>query len=203
MRKSGRVLCGAVAVAVAYCSGCSFIFVSGPSRVDGDVVHIDCTSSRVAPIFDTIFTVFQVGRTVAAVAASDSTYEGAPISRGADIGFGVGFTALFLSSAIYGFSKTAKCRRLLRSHDYSGWTRLRWNASGAPELLRPVSGPLRLDRPRIVLPNLDASDASLDHEVVISGMDCDQRQNPGLIWDLGPSSSIGGQVVFANDARGR
>ena len=42
--------------------------------------------------------------------APDSVYQGAPISRGADVGLGLSFTALFLASTIYGVVNTTACR---------------------------------------------------------------------------------------------
>jgi hypothetical protein len=90
-------------------SGCSLIFVKPPSRDSPG----QCTSSKLAPVVDSIVTGLQVGRTAYAVAAPDSVYEDpdAPISREVDVGFGVGLSALFLGSAIYGFANTSKCSR--------------------------------------------------------------------------------------------
>jgi hypothetical protein len=53
---------------------------------------------------------YQVIRTAAAVAAPDSTYSNAPISREADIGLGLGFLALFGASAAYGYVVTGDCK---------------------------------------------------------------------------------------------
>ncbi|HWA75638.1 MAG TPA: hypothetical protein VG937_25055 [Polyangiaceae bacterium] len=63
------------------------------------------------PILDTLLTGFEVVRTGLAIGADSSTYSdpNQPLSREADIALGVGFTALFLGSAIYGYSATARC----------------------------------------------------------------------------------------------
>lgn len=47
-----------------------------------------------------------------AVAAEESDYVDSPISRDVDIGFGVGFMALHIGSAVYGFSSTSECREM-------------------------------------------------------------------------------------------
>lgn len=65
-------------------------------------------------MIDSIITGFQVARTGMAVAADESDYAGTPLSRGADIAFGLAFTGLFLGSAIYGFSNTSECADLKR-----------------------------------------------------------------------------------------
>jgi hypothetical protein len=68
-----------------------------------------CTSSKVAPIIDSVLAGYELVRITAAVAASDDAYDDLPISRGADIGLGLGFLALFGASAAYGYVVTAEC----------------------------------------------------------------------------------------------
>lgn len=117
MRQRPTLLARAVAVAALLVStpGCSFIFVRPPSSGDGRIASTsrggDCTSSRLAPGFDTALGALEVVRTGMAVAADDSVYSDPkqPLSRGADIGLGLGFTALFVGSAIYGFVNTGRC----------------------------------------------------------------------------------------------
>ena len=93
-------------------SGCSFIFVTPPPAHAEQASNptADCSTSRVAPVVDGIITGYQVVRTVYATQAPDSAYQGAPIGRGADIGLGLSFTALFLASTIYGAVYTTECR---------------------------------------------------------------------------------------------
>jgi hypothetical protein len=93
-------------------SGCSFIFVTQPPAQAEQASHptADCSTSRAAPVVDGIITGYQVVRTIYATQAPDSAYQGAPISRGADIGLGLSFTALFLASTIYGAVNTSECR---------------------------------------------------------------------------------------------
>jgi len=93
-------------------TGCSFIFVTPPPAhaEQASQPSADCSTSRAAPIVDGIVTGYQVVRTLYATQAPDDTYQGAPISRGADIGLGLSFTALFLASTIYGAVNTSECR---------------------------------------------------------------------------------------------
>lgn len=60
---------------------------------------MQCTSSKVAPILDTLATGYQAVRTGFAVVAPDAAYDDAALSREADAGIGLGLTALFLGSA--------------------------------------------------------------------------------------------------------
>jgi hypothetical protein len=66
-------------------------------------------SSKVAPAVDGVIAGFEAVRTGLALSADSSAYQNSPISRNADIGFGLGFTALFLASSIYGFYETDQC----------------------------------------------------------------------------------------------
>jgi hypothetical protein len=98
-------------------SGCSLIFVKPPPRaplrpVDGSPTA--CTSSKLAPVLDTLGAGLEGVRIAYAATAPDSVYADPkqPLSRAADIGLGVGFAALFVGSAIYGYGNTARCARL-------------------------------------------------------------------------------------------
>jgi hypothetical protein len=93
-------------------SGCSFIFVTPPPAhaEQASQPYADCSTSRAAPVIDGIIAGYQVVRTIYATQAPDSSYQGAPISRGADIGLGLGFAGLFLASTIYGTMETSECR---------------------------------------------------------------------------------------------
>jgi len=101
-------------------TGCSYIFVSTPATPAGGGMERanDCTSSKVAPVLDTVFGTLEVARTAVAVGNDDNDYMDQPLSREADIGFGVGFTALFLSSAVYGYYFTSRCSDLRNQGSY-------------------------------------------------------------------------------------
>jgi hypothetical protein len=103
-------------------TGCSLLFVhERPSPRPGNIGPPtgQCTSSQVAPVLDTIFTGLEATRVVYAASADDSVYADPkqPLSRGADIGLGLGFTALFLGSAIYGYVATGSCRKYQQGGD--------------------------------------------------------------------------------------
>src|SRR5690348_710828 len=86
-------------------SGCSFIFVKTPPSPGSPEFNrpSECTSSPLAPLIDTAIGGFEVVRTVMAANADPSVYRDPkqPLSRDADIGFGVGLSALFLGSALH------------------------------------------------------------------------------------------------------
>ena len=110
------VLIGALAGPQA---GCSFLFVQKPPPAEsrrGGVV--DCTSANVAPVVDMLVTGWQLVRTGLALGATDAQYQGAPISRDADITFGISLTALFAASMIAGFGWTSDCREAMAEDNY-------------------------------------------------------------------------------------
>jgi hypothetical protein len=123
MTKTMLLICLSASVNCA----CSLIFVQGPpSSVERlpPSESVECTSGKAAPIIDTLVAGYQVFRTSYALSHSEADYNGAPISRSADIGMGVGFTALFAASALYGYGVTSECseakerhRRLQRKFD--------------------------------------------------------------------------------------
>lgn len=90
--------------------GCSLLMVN-PPKVQG-FVNPGCTRSRGLPTADVVIALLQVLRTGIALAASDDLYKNSPLSRGADIGIGLGATALFGGSAVYGFSAIDECLAL-------------------------------------------------------------------------------------------
>jgi hypothetical protein len=98
--------------------GCSFIFVSRPTEEDRRG-SARCTTSNAAPVVDTLLTAFQVVRTGYALSLSDADYEGRGLSRSADVGFGIGLTALAAASAIYGFTNVGECRELAEGPSYT------------------------------------------------------------------------------------
>jgi hypothetical protein len=99
---------------------CSFIFVKGaPASVEKlpPTERVECTSSKVAPVVDTLIAGYQVFRTGYALSRSDADYTGEPIKRNADIGFGVGLAALFAASSIYGYVVTGQCSEAKEAHE--------------------------------------------------------------------------------------
>lgn len=119
MMRVGNRLLGAALISslLGGLPGCSFLFTTapkGPASVPEQAQYApqECTTSKAAPIVDTAIATFQAVRTGLALAADDSVYENAPISRGTDVAFGLGFLALFGASAIYGFYVTGECSKL-------------------------------------------------------------------------------------------
>jgi hypothetical protein len=92
-----------------------------------------CTSSKAAPVLDSVFTGLELVRTGLAVSKKEADYDGAPISRTADVAFGAAFSALFLSSAIYGFVKTNQCSKL-RQRPYASAPMDEQRIWAAPEM---------------------------------------------------------------------
>lgn len=128
-------------------SGCSFIFVRTPPS-DGRISTVrssNCTSSKLAPGFDTAFGALELVRTGMAATADKSVYSNpdAPLSREADIALGAGFAALFVGSAVYGFVNTSRCSRLQNGDDRAPESRSSqpetWGAS--TQETRPVVPP--------------------------------------------------------------
>ena len=74
--------------------------------------HARCTSSRLAPVADALLTGYETFRVVYAAQASEQDYEDSLVNRKTDLWLGVGWGAVFLSSAIYGTIATSRCQRL-------------------------------------------------------------------------------------------
>jgi hypothetical protein len=118
-------------------AGCSLLFTTGPEPNAARKRHPpDCTTSAAAPILDTVLAGLQVVRTGFAIAASDEAYANYPISREADVGFGVTFASLHLVSAVHGFSATDACIDAKRS-----WARRHSERSRRARPLPPRAAP--------------------------------------------------------------
>lgn len=127
-----------------FSAGCSYIFVDAPPPQARRSARLECTTSRLAPGFDVLFAGLQGVRTGAAIGASDSTYENAPLNRGADVGIGIALLALHASSAVWGFSKTATCRDLKADPDMAATT--------SPGVRGPWPAPVAMPMPVPSLP---------------------------------------------------
>ena len=87
-------------------SGCSFLFVDGPKIENAT----GCTDSVLWPVVDYAIAGLQGVRTVYAASSPDSAYEGARISKEADIVLGSSLLVLFASSAIVGTMRVRDCK---------------------------------------------------------------------------------------------
>jgi len=115
MLASYRFLSGAIIlILLTTLPGCSFLFTTAPKHAEpppAEYVPNECTTSKAAPVVDTVIAGLEGIRTGYALTADPSAYDKAPISRGVDIAFGIGFLALFTASAIYGYSITSECAK--------------------------------------------------------------------------------------------
>lgn len=120
--------------------GCSVAFMT-PAPADAGRARarpqVDCTSSHIAPIIDSVLASYELAGVAYAATLDDSRYRNYPISRQADMAIGAGFAALFAGSAIYGFVSAAHCRRVKRGPP--GDTYLP-GVSGAPTAEPPRTG---------------------------------------------------------------
>jgi hypothetical protein len=92
-------------------TGCSFMFAKKAPPQYKTMAAFDCTEGRTLPVLDVIVASLQAIRVATAAGAPDAAYEGAALSRGADIGLGVALGTLGIASAAYGFRVTNECRR--------------------------------------------------------------------------------------------
>jgi hypothetical protein len=83
--------------------GCSLIFVRPLQSDYGTRDTARCTTDRLAPIVDTIFTVTNVASVVYVAGENNVTNKGTAVT------VGLVDATLWLSSAIYGYSKTSEC----------------------------------------------------------------------------------------------
>lgn len=119
MRKALIVTCLGASLNCA----CSFIFVKAPpAAVEKLPISepVSCTTSKVAPIIDTLLGGYQVFRTGYALSRNEADYAGAPIGRNADIGFGVGLATLYFASSVYGYVVTGQCSEAKEVHERVG-----------------------------------------------------------------------------------
>jgi hypothetical protein len=105
----------AVLMAFLTSTGCSFALVSGPPANHQQLPVIECTTSRVGPILDTVWSVLQTLNLVAAIAQDEESWQDqfhgdAPFSRNAAIGIYSSFAALGAAGMWYGYSGVSECR---------------------------------------------------------------------------------------------
>ena len=94
-----------------FSTACSFVFAKGPPAHHQELATVECTDGKTLPTLDVIYTLLQVVRTGAALAASDEDYADASLGRGADIGLGIVLGGVGLASVVYGSNVVSECRR--------------------------------------------------------------------------------------------
>ena len=97
-------------------SGCSFELVSGPPANHAQLPAFDCTTSRLGPGLDTVWTLLQVANFALRASQSDTEYaepyapNDPPISRQTTMVINGVLAGLGAAGMYYGFSKTGECR---------------------------------------------------------------------------------------------
>jgi len=105
----------AVGLGFVALTGCSFALVSGPPANHRQLPVVECTTSRLGPILDIVWTALQASNLLVAVSKNsaewDAQFDGeAPFSRGTAIGLYSGFAALGAAGMYFGFTRTSACR---------------------------------------------------------------------------------------------
>lgn len=88
--------------------------MTGPPANHADIPYFECTSSRLVPVLDTLFTGLQAVNLGVLLATSDEKWEeafegDAPIGRAPAIGMYSVLVALGAASMYYGFTRTSRC----------------------------------------------------------------------------------------------
>lgn len=110
-----------IAASLLCLQACSFVLVSGPPENHQQLPAFECTTSRVGPILDTVWTVLQSVNLVLAVSKDDTGWHDVycsagdtsckpPISRGAAIPLYAVFATLGAAGMYFGYSRTGACR---------------------------------------------------------------------------------------------
>jgi hypothetical protein len=104
----------ALAMIFSMLGGCSFALVSGPPANHRQLPAFECTTSRVGPIIDTVWTVLQTLNLFPAVMRDEEAWQDQfdgdpPFSRNTAIGVYGGFAALGAAGMWYGYSRVADC----------------------------------------------------------------------------------------------
>lgn len=96
-------------------SGCSFVLVSGPPANHRQLPVVECTTSRVGPVLDTVWTVLQVLNFSVAASRSEQEWNDSfdgdpPLRHKTAIPVYAGLALVGVAGMYYGFSRTGSCR---------------------------------------------------------------------------------------------
>jgi len=94
--------------------GCSFVFVTRAPPPSERPRVVDCTTSNVAPIADTVIAVSQVVGFMYAFDASNLDYQYGRVSPVTGMVFTAALFALFAASAARGYTATGECKEIMR-----------------------------------------------------------------------------------------
>ena len=100
-----------IALVLALLSGCSFVFVSKPPPNHAQLSHVECTSSRVVPILDIVWTALQTVNLLAAASMDDQEFEDDyKVDRKLAMAAYATFAAAGGAGIYYGWTRTSQCR---------------------------------------------------------------------------------------------
>ncbi len=96
-------------------SGCSFVLVSGPPSNHQQLPSFDCTTSRLGPGLDTVWSILQVLNLATAASKTNTEWNdqfggNPPFSRTTAMPLYAALAGLGVAGMYYGFSKTGQCR---------------------------------------------------------------------------------------------
>ena len=107
----------AVGLGFVALAGCSFVFVSGPPPRHRELPSFDCTTSRIVPILDTVWTGLMALNLLTTLAVNDADWDkqfapnDPPFSRtSGTVGYAVA-AGVGAAGMVYGYLKTGACRR--------------------------------------------------------------------------------------------
>jgi hypothetical protein len=140
-RARSRLGATALALVLIAASGCSWIFTKPLPDNWQSWDSLDCSTTPVPPLIDSVLALSNAGTTVYVAAFADGSGKALPIAAG------VVATTLWLSSAIYGFSKTNACREALGENAH-GYRPPAYGTGGEVFHPPPPPAPHRPDAPR-------------------------------------------------------
>jgi hypothetical protein len=94
--------------------GCSWLFTTPPPKDFDRHTYLECTTNRVPPVLDTIFTITNVASAIY-VAGQENVQN-----KGSAVGLGLSVATLWMLSAVYGYSGTSACEEAQASYGGRG-----------------------------------------------------------------------------------
>jgi hypothetical protein len=96
-------------------SGCSFALVSGPPGNHRQMATFDCTTSRLGPGLDTVWSALQVLNVITAATQTDAEWDAqfdgnAPLKRTTALPLYATLGAAGIAGMYFGFTRTSRCR---------------------------------------------------------------------------------------------
>jgi hypothetical protein len=134
-------LCKVTTLIAILSTGCSLAFTRPPPPKYETMTTVECTDGKILPTLDLLFTAIQALPVAVALNASDADYQDFPLSRGADLGFGLALGALGLASTIHGYEVVGERRAAKEKVQQNGNAHQPWNGeSGRFASCTPAPG---------------------------------------------------------------